>query len=299
LTAVEIVDLNFQGRERVIAAAVLTGPDGVAVIDPGPTTCLPALEAGLARLGGSLADVRSVLLTHIHLDHAGATGTILRRVPHATVSVHERGAPHMIDPAKLISSATRLYGDQMDTLWGAFEPAPADRVQVLSGGEQLQAGGRTLEVAYTPGHAVHHVSYFDRDDRTAYIGDTGGICIVGGYMIAATPPPDVDLPAWYDSLERIAAWQPSALLLTHFGLVPDASEYLPRYRVVLDAMAEIVRQSLSDGESDQERVASFVARMRTEARGALSERDAAALEAAAPFEQIWAGLARYWRKQAQ
>jgi glyoxylase-like metal-dependent hydrolase (beta-lactamase superfamily II) len=172
-------------------------------------------------------------------------------------------------------------------------------VQVLRGGERLEAGGRALEVAYTPGHAVHHVSYFDREDGTAYIGDTGGICIVGGYMMAATPPPDIDLAAWYASLERIAAWQPRALLLTHFGLVPDAGEYLPRYRVVLDAMAEIVRQSLADEKSDQERVAAFVARMRTEARGALSARDAEALEAAAPFEQIWAGLARYWRKQAQ
>jgi glyoxylase-like metal-dependent hydrolase (beta-lactamase superfamily II) len=296
---VEIVDLNFQGRERVLAASVLPGADGFVVIDPGPTTCLPALEAGLARLGGSLADVRTILLTHIHLDHSGATGTILRRVARAQAAVHERGAPHMIDPTKLLASATRLYGDQMDTLWGAFEPAPAERVRVLRGGERLQAGGRTLEVAHTPGHAVHHVSYFDRDDGTAYVGDTCGVHLVGDFVIAATPPPDIDLPAWHQSLERIGEWQPQALLLTHFGLVPDASNYLPRYRVVLNAMAEIVRQSLNQGESDEERMASFVTRMRAEARGALSDRDATALETAAPFEQIWSGLARYWRRQAQ
>lgn len=295
----DIIDLGFQGRDRVIGAAVLAGAAGLAVIDPGPTSCLPTLEAGLTRLGATLADVRSILLTHIHLDHAGATGTILRRVPNARVSVHERGAPHMIDPTRLLSSATRLYGDQMDVLWGAFEPVPADRVQPLQGGEHLEVGSRSLEVAYTPGHAVHHVSYFDRDAGTAYVGDTCGVRVVRDYVIAATPPPDVDLPAWHRSLDVIAGWQPRALLLTHFGLVQDAEQYLPRYRVVLDAMAEIVRRSLVGGEPDEQRVTSFVGRMRDEARGALSDRELAALEAAAPFEQIWAGLARYWRRQPQ
>ena len=295
----DIIDLEFQGHARVIGAAVLAGADGLAVIDPGPTTCLPALEAGLARLGGTLQDVRSIFLTHIHLDHAGATGTILRRVPGARVTVHERGAPHMIDPTKLLSSATRLYGDRMDVLWGAFEPVPAERVRALQGGERLEAGGGSLEVAYTPGHAVHHVSYFDRQAGTAYVGDTCGVRVIGDYVIAPTPPPDVDLAAWHRSLEVIAAWRPRTLLLTHFGLVHDVDQYLPRYRVVLDAMAEIVRESLAGGESDEARVASFVARLRDEARGALSDREAAALETAAPFGQIWAGLARYWRKQAQ
>jgi glyoxylase-like metal-dependent hydrolase (beta-lactamase superfamily II) len=296
---VDIIDLHFQGRERVIAATVLRGPDGFTIIDPGPTSCLAALESGLSRLGGSLADVRTILLTHIHLDHAGATGTILSRVPDARVAVHERGAPHMIDPTKLLSSATRLYGDRMDALWGAFEAVPAERVQPLQGGEQVSAGDRTLEVAYTPGHAVHHVSYFDPGEGLAYVGDTCGIRVVRDYVIAATPPPDIDVPVWHESLNSIAKWQPRALLVTHFGLVPDAAGYLPRYRVVLDRTAEIVRQSLADEGSDETRATSFVARMRAEARGALSEREAEALETAAPFEQIWAGLARYWRRQAQ
>jgi glyoxylase-like metal-dependent hydrolase (beta-lactamase superfamily II) len=296
---VEIVDLHFQGRERVIAAAVLRGPDGFTVIDPGPTTCLSALEAGLARIGGTLQDVQAILLTHIHLDHAGATGTIAARASRAQVAVHERGAPHMIDPSRLLASATRLYGDQMETLWGRFEPVPASRIQPLRGGERLGVGGGTMEVAYTPGHAVHHVSYFDRNEGTAYVGDTCGIRVVGDYVIAATPPPDIDLPAWDASLTIIEQWQPHTLLLTHFGAVTEAGAYLPRYRSVMHEMAESVRRSLEKGASDEERAASFVAHMRTEARGALSERDAAALETAAPFEQIWAGLARYWRKQAR
>src|ERR671913_2635083 len=153
-----IVDLRFRGQPRVIASAALRLRDGFAVVDPGPSTCLPALEAGLGALGGSLDDVRHLLLTHIHLDHAGATGSILARVPGAQVYVHERGAPHMIDPTKLLASATRLYGEQMETLWGRFDPVPASRVTVLKGGEQLALAGRSLRVRYTPGHAVHHVS---------------------------------------------------------------------------------------------------------------------------------------------
>jgi glyoxylase-like metal-dependent hydrolase (beta-lactamase superfamily II) len=295
---VEIVDLHFQGRDRVIAATVLLGPNGFALIDPGPTTCLPVLEAALARLGGTLEDVHGILLTHIHLDHAGATGTIAARAPRAQVAVHERGAPHMIDPAKLLASATRLYGDRMDTLWGAFEPVPASRIQVLRGGERLRAGTSTLHVAYTPGHAVHHVSYFDPDEGTAYVGDTCGVRVIGDYVIAATPPPDIDLAAWEQSLAIIEQWRPRTLLLTHFGPVGEVGAYLPRYRSVMYQMAESVRRSLVEGSSDEERVATFVARMRAEARGALSDAEATALEAAAPFEQIWAGLARYWRKQA-
>jgi glyoxylase-like metal-dependent hydrolase (beta-lactamase superfamily II) len=295
---VDIIDLRFQGRDRVIATAVLRGPQGLTLVDPGPTSCLPALEDGLARLGGALADVRQILLTHIHLDHAGATGRIVARVPALKVAVHERGAPHMIDPAKLLASATRLYGDRMETLWGAFEPVPASQVQVLSGGERLDIGGRALRVAYTPGHAVHHVSYLDETDGTAYVGDTGGVCVVRDYAIAPTPPPDIDLELWDGSLTTIDDWNPTALLVTHFGTVANARVHLARFRTVLAKTGELVRQSLARGESDEERVAAFVTLMRAEARGWLSEREAAALELAAPFEQIWAGLARYWRKRA-
>jgi glyoxylase-like metal-dependent hydrolase (beta-lactamase superfamily II) len=174
-----LIDLRFRGSEHVIASAVLRGPDGLVIVDPGPSSCLPALEAGLADMGGTLSDVRTILLTHIHLDHAGATGSILARVPEARVLVHERGAPHMIDPSKLLASATRLYGDQMDVLWGRFDPAPAARVTALRGGERLDVAGRPVRVAYTPGHAVHHVSYLDESDGTAYVGDTCGIRTAG------------------------------------------------------------------------------------------------------------------------
>jgi len=295
---VTLIDLNFQGRGRVIASAVLRGPDGLVIVDPGPTACLPTLEAGLASIGGALADVRTILLTHIHLDHAGATGTILARVPGARVFVHERGAPHLIDPTKLLASATRLYGDQMDALWGRFDAAPADRVSALAGGERLDLAGRPVRVAYTPGHAVHHVSYLDEADGTAYVGDTCGIRTAADYTIAATPPPDIDVEAWQASLGHIEAWQPAALFLTHFGPVGGARAHLAHYRGVLTRTADAVARSLAAGETDEARAAVFVAHLRAEARQVLSEREAVALELAAPFEQIWAGLARYWRKKA-
>lgn len=293
----DYIDLRFRGSERVIATAVLLGPDGVTLVDPGPTSCLPALEDGLRQRGLTLRDVRSLLLTHIHLDHAGAAGTMVERVPAIRVHVHERGAPHMIDPARLLASATRLYGDAMDSLWGAFLPVPAANVNVLTGGERIATAGTTLQVAYTPGHATHHVSYLDETTGVAYVGDTGGIRVIGDYLIAPTPPPDIDLAAWQDSLNVIEAWQPVSLLLTHFGVVTGAKAHLSRFRATLVAQAEAVRQSLTAGSTDGERTRVFVEQMRREVRKAMPEHEARAMELAAPFDQLWQGLARYWSKQ--
>ncbi len=293
----EYIDLHFRGSDRVIATAVLSGRDGVTLIDPGPTSCLPALEAGLRQRGLTLRDVRSLLITHIHLDHAGAVGTIVERVPSIRVHVHERGAPHLIDPAKLLASATRLYGDQMDALWGAFLPVPAVNVNVLQGGERVATAGTNLRVAYTPGHAKHHVSYLDETTGVAYVGDTGGIRVSGDYLIAPTPPPDIDLAAWRDSLNAIEAWQPVSLFLTHFGHVSGAKAHLARFRDTLTAQAEAVRQSVTAGQTDEERTRVFVEQMRREVRKAMPEHEARATELAAPFDQLWQGLARYWHKQ--
>jgi glyoxylase-like metal-dependent hydrolase (beta-lactamase superfamily II) len=295
---IEYIDLNFRGSNRVIATAVLMGPDGVTLVDPGPTSCLPALEDGLRQRGLTLRDVRNLLITHIHLDHAGATGSIVERVPSMRVHVHERGAPHLIDPARLLASATRLYGDQMDTLWGPFLPVPSASVNVLSGGERLEAAGTTLRVAYTPGHAKHHVSFLDETTGTAYVGDTGGIRVSGDYLIAPTPPPDIDLAAWRESLTVIEAWQPVSLFLTHFGVVNGAKAHLARFRETLTAQAEAVRQSLAAGSTDETRTQVFVEQMRRDVRQAMPEHEARATELAAPFDQLWQGLARYWSKQA-
>ena len=218
----DYIDLQFRGSARVIETALLDGPDGLTLIDPGPTSCLPALERGLRDRGLVLRDVRTLLLTHIHLDHAGASGTIVERVTGIRVYVHERGAPHMIDPSKLLASATRLSGDQMDALWGAFLPVPASQVTPLAGGERFELGGTSIRVAYTPGHAKHHVSFLDERAGVAYVGDTAGIRLIGDYLLAPTPPPDIDIEAWQESLKLIDAWQPVSLFLTHFGPVMPA-----------------------------------------------------------------------------
>lgn len=295
---IDVIDLQFRGSPRVIGAALLTGSDGVTLIDPGPTSCLPALEAGLRERGLALRDVRSLLLTHIHLDHAGASGTIAERVPGVHVFVHERGAPHMIDPAKLLASATRLYGDRMDLLWGAFQPVPADRVTVLTGGERLNLAGTAVQVAYTPGHAKHHVSYLDEHTGVAYVGDTGGVRVSGDYLIAPTPPPDIDIEAWQESLNVIDAWQPVSLFVTHFGPVASARAHLARFRTTLAAAADTVRELMKTPGTEEELAHRFAEHMRRDVRTSLPENEARAAELAAPFDQLWQGLARYWQKKA-
>ena len=294
----KFIDLKHRGLPRVVGTAAIEGPSGLTLVDPGPTSCLPALESGLQDAGLRLDDVRTILLTHIHLDHAGATGTLLQRLPGAVAYVHERGAPHMVDPSKLIASATRLYGPSMERLWGAFVPVPADRLNVLAGGERLDVGGRTYDVAYTPGHASHHVSYLDTGSGTVYAGDTAGVRISGGYVKAPTPPPDIDLEAWERSLQIYERWRPSSLVLTHFGIVEQVEDHLRQLRTALERTARLVKATLESEGTDEERIRRFIEDMRVDARRALSEADAASAEAAAPFDQLWQGLARYWRKRA-
>ena len=292
------IDLDFQGRRGVIATAVVPVGGGVVLIDPGPSSCLATLERGLHELKHSLDDIRGILLTHIHLDHAGVTGTLAARVPGLPVYVHDIGARHLANPVKLLASASQLYGDDMDRLWGEFLPVPAISLRSLSGGEMLDVGGRRFEVAYTPGHAKHHVSYLDTVDGTAYVGDTAGIRVSPGYVMAVTPPPDIDLAQWRDSLARLEAWKPSRLFLTHFGEGEPPPAHFAMYRESLERAADAVRKSLEQAGSDEERIDRWSLWLRSELRAAMPEDAARAAEAAAPFSQLWLGLARYWRKNA-
>ncbi len=291
------IDLQFQGRPGVIATAVIPVGGGVVLVDPGPSSCLPQLEAGLAALGHGLAEVRGLLLTHIHLDHAGVAGTLAQRLPGLPVYVHDTGARHLASPEKLLASATRLYGADMDRLWGEFLAVPTVSLRPLHGGETMDVAGRRFEVAYTPGHAVHHVSYLDGVDGTAYVGDTAGIRLRPGYVLPATPPPDINLDDWEQSLQRIEAWQPARLYLTHFGEGDAPPAHLAMYRGSLARCAERVRSSLLEGTDDDQRIAAWEAWLRADIRAALPEEAASAAEVAAPFRQLWLGLARYWRKR--
>jgi glyoxylase-like metal-dependent hydrolase (beta-lactamase superfamily II) len=292
------LDLHFCGVDGVIASVILQAPGGVAILDPGPSSTLPALGAGLERAGIALTDVRSILLTHIHLDHAGATGTLVRENPAIQVYVHEKGAPHMVDPSKLVASATRLWGDEMDRLWGEVRPVPTENVRILGGGERIVAGGRELDVAYTPGHASHHVSYFSADTGIAFVGDTAGVRLrAGQFVMPATPPPDVDLEAWRDSFARISAWHPETLFITHSGPFAPVAAHLTEMADHLELTSALVKASLERSGTDEEREAWFTGELRRELRRRMSEPDAHAYEVAGRFDLSWLGLARYWRRR--
>ena len=291
------LDLQFLGTPRVIASVVLHGPGGAAILDPGPSSTLPALRSELEGAGLALSDVTAIVLTHIHLDHAGATGTLLKEQPALHVYVHERGAPHLIDPSKLVASASRLYGDQMDRLWGDVLPVPADSIVALRGGERIAVGGRDLDVAYTPGHASHHVSYFNADTGLAFVGDTAGVRVVtGGAIVPPTPPPDIDLDLWRASLATIAGWRPETLFITHFGPHRPVTAHLSELGDDLDRVAALVKTSLAREGTDADREAWFADELRRGLRQRMSESDARAYEVAGRFDLNWRGLARYWRK---
>jgi glyoxylase-like metal-dependent hydrolase (beta-lactamase superfamily II) len=273
-----VIDLMHLGRPRVIGCWQV---DDV-LIDPGPTSCLETL---LEAVGDQAP--RALLLTHIHLDHAGATGSLVERWPALEVYVHERGARHMIAPERLLESARRLYGDDMDRLWGDMVPVPEDNVTVLEGGEKLLDG--RFEVAYTPGHASHHVSYLH--DGVAFVGDVGGVRITPSSLtIPPTPPPDVDLEAWHESIDRVKAWKPRRLVVTHFGDAEDVSEQLDQVEQRLDEWAQLAR------EMDEE---AFIAAVEDVIAGGAQDGTAPAYTQAAPPEQLYAGLVRYWRKLSE
>jgi glyoxylase-like metal-dependent hydrolase (beta-lactamase superfamily II) len=298
-TGISYIDVNFLGVPGIIATAVLHGPGGVALIDPGPTSTLPALRAALAQAGIGLTDVRSIVLTHIHLDHAGATGTIVHEHPDVRVYVHEKGAPHMIDPGKLLASATRLWGADMDRLWGEVRPVPTEVVVSLAGGERIDAAGRDLTVAYTPGHASHHVSFYNADSGVAFVGDTAGICLGrGGFVLPPTPPPDIDPEAWRASLTLIEGWGADTLFITHFGAHAPAHAHLTEMADHITLLANLVGASLARPGDDESREAWFTDEIRRELRRRLPEDNARAYEVAGRFDLNWKGLARYWRKRA-
>jgi len=295
ITGTRTIDVEYLGSERYIACCLLQG-DGPVIVDPGPAVSLGKLEAGLSQAGLELEDLAGILLTHIHLDHAGATGTIVARNPRAKVYVHARGARHMVSPERLLRSAERLYGDEMDALWGEFLAVPEANVVALEGGEALQVADRNVEVAYTPGHASHHVSYLDTSTGTAFVGDTTGIRIDGNpFVLPVTPPPDIDLEAWEDSLRKIEAWDPERLYVTHFGAAPGVAGHLEQFRERLEGWATTVQQGMQSNETEAACIASFTDEVVQQLRGSLPDETVPLYQQGGAPEMSWHGLARYWR----
>jgi len=297
-TGVDYVDLEFLGKPGIIATGVLHGKAGVALVDPGPSTTLETLKRKLDAKGMALGDVRAILITHIHLDHAGATGTLMDRCPDARVFVHARGAPHLADPSGLLASASRLYGADMNRLWGEVRAVPASRLEILNDRDSLEIVGHTVESAYTPGHASHHVSYFLPSARLAFVGDTAGIARLGGRLvIPATPPPDIDLEAWRVSTDRLLAWDPQLLFLTHFGPHPSPRVHFNELWIRLEAWSTRVRGLLATPGTDVDHAAAFTQEVADEITRATSRAEAQAYADAGRFDFSWMGLARYWRKR--
>ncbi|HJV29968.1 MAG TPA: MBL fold metallo-hydrolase, partial [Gaiellaceae bacterium] len=272
------IDLHHQGADRVIGAYLLQTSDGTAIFDCGPASALPALEAGLRERGIGLGDVRHLLLSHIHLDHGGAAGTIVRQHPHVQVHVSAIGAPHLVDPSRLEASARRLYGDAFDPLWGELAPVPEENLHIV--GDEVVG----LECFPSPGHASHHVCYA-HEDGTLYAGDAAGVRIAPSRLVMPpTPPPDVDVPAWYATLDELERRAPERLALVHFGVFDDIERHLGELHSRLRDWEQLVE----DGATQDE----FVERARA-GLGELDDDDLQAVERAMPMWQSYAGLKRW------
>jgi glyoxylase-like metal-dependent hydrolase (beta-lactamase superfamily II) len=275
----EPLDLRHLGRPRVIGCYLLETEDGLALNDCGPTTCVPELKARLAERGVELPDVRHLLLSHIHLDHAGAAGVLVREHPGLQVHVSAIGAPHLVDPSRLEASARRLYGDEFDALWG--ELAPVREANIVVVGPEVVG----LECFPSPGHASHHVCYLD-GDGTLYAGDSAGVRILpSSFVLPPTPPPEVDLEAWASTLDAILERTPQRLALIHFGVAEDTQRHLQELRERLERWSERVRDGATEEEFEELAAADL-------------GNDRMAYEQAMPFWQSYAGLKRYWEKRA-
>jgi glyoxylase-like metal-dependent hydrolase (beta-lactamase superfamily II) len=272
-----VIDTMHLGRPHVIGCWQV----GDALVDPGPESSLPTLLEALED-----ERPRAVLLTHIHLDHAAAIGALVRHWPDLEVYVHERGAPHLVDPSRLLASAERLYGDQMERLWGEIVPVPEANVHPLSGGETVLG----MRVAYTPGHASHHVCYLHEESGTAFVGDVAAVRIPGvDLLVPPTPPPDIDIETWESSIGIVEGWQPVRLALTHFAAIDEPAPHLAEVRERLREEAQLAREldEAAYEHHHRERVAAHA-----ESKEAEEE-----LIQCVPPEYQWRGLDRYWRKR--
>jgi glyoxylase-like metal-dependent hydrolase (beta-lactamase superfamily II) len=300
MSDISILDTDWVGRPHSVAAALLESGGHYAIIDPGPESTYTTLRERLKARGLSVAQLDAILLTHIHLDHAGASGSLVRENPRLLIYVHSVGAPHMIDPSRLLASAQRLWPETLHHLFGETLPVPKENLRLLEGGETLTLGTRKLEVAYTPGHASHHVSYFDLAEGTAFVGDTTGIRIDNGpYILPATPPPDISLEIWENSFATILARRPSRLFLTHFGYAAEPAEHIDNFRTRLHRWAALAAEILRTSSDEAEAKQTFVTRAQAEMQAQLGPEEADHHAFTAGLDLSFLGLARYLRKRAE
>ena len=299
MDSITTLDNLWMGRPRSIAAALLESDGHRSIVDPGPGSTLDTFRQHLQARGIGVGDLHGILLTHIHLDHAGGTGALVRENPRLAVYVHKNGAPHVMDPSKLLASAQRLWPNDLQRLFGEVLPVPAENFRILEGGETLTLGSRRLEVVYTPGHASHHVSYFDKKEGVAFVGDTTGVCIEGNsFVMPATPPPDIDLGIWDSSFAAILERKPERLFLTHFGYSDDPSEHIRLFRERLHRWAALAAENLRTAASDSAAMEGFMSATYAEISQHLPAGEADHYAFSAGLNLSFLGLARYLRKRA-
>ncbi|MDZ7704285.1 MAG: MBL fold metallo-hydrolase [Trueperaceae bacterium] len=297
LGGVYLIDTQHIGHRGTVGAYLLPSDNGeFALVESGPASTLDMLEAGIRMIGLNPDNLRAVLVTHIHLDHAGAAGTLARRYG-ADVYVHEVGARHLLDPTKLLVSAERIYGEHMERLWGETEAVPEDKLHTVADGDTVTVVGHSLDVLYTPGHASHHVSY-RLGDGSLFAGDAAGIRFDGSAVVRpALPPPDIDLDTWDDTLDKIRRAEPSRLLLTHFGAVTDVEAHLAEVSRQNEIWANAVLEGMREGDDDD----ALAARVRRISEAEL-ERDGAPTDVQVRHQvtsndaMTVMGLKRYWNK---
>lgn len=293
------ISLPFLGQSGIIGSYLLNGGDEIALIDPGPGSMLEEQLAAIRESGLDPAKVTHIVLTHIHLDHAGMTGSLLRYMPGAKVYVHSKGAPHLLDTTKVVASARRIYGELMQQLWGEIEPVPQERLKIIEDGDVLNLAGRRLEVHYTPGHAVHHVIFFDVHSGELFAGDTAGVRLQGiDYVRPPTPPPDLDIEAWSASIDKIKKLRPDVLYIAHFGPTRDVTSHLERLREKLYSWGDFVLAAMRDGKNEAEIIKMLVAYTQPELLRATNDAEAVArFEIATNYAMSVQGYMRYWTKK--
>jgi glyoxylase-like metal-dependent hydrolase (beta-lactamase superfamily II) len=299
---IDIMDLGFLETEDIIASFLLTGEDSAALVETGPTTCVENLMQGLRDRGVAPEDIEQVFLTHIHLDHSGASGNLTELLPNATFYVHEVGYPHLVDPSTLLKSAARIYGEEnMYEMFGEPQPVPEDRLEELKGGEEIEAAGGLLVAHYTPGHAYHHLVYLEPRSGMLFTGDVAGVRLPGqSYVKPPTPPPEVDVEAWKGSIETIRKIAPESLCPTHFGSYEDVERHLSELEQRLEDWMLLVEERMDEERSQEDIAEELEAKGDEEMlREGAGPEESERYELAANYEMLVAGLMRYVSQQRE
>src|SRR6266487_3637429 len=289
----------FLGENEIIGSYLLAGQNELVIIDPGPGSMVESLLESIREAGFDPQNVTHILITHVHLDHAGSVGTLVRQLPRAQVYAHKKGAPHLLDTTKVVASASRIYGERMKLLWGEIESTPQERLTIIEGGDILNIASRRLEVHYTPGHAVHHVIFFDAHSGELFAGDVAGVKLQDvDYVRPPTPPPDLDLETWSDSIGLVRSLRPDVLYIGHYGAVKDIGQHTGRLREKLQDWGEFVLAQMRKGKNEAEIIALLIEHTQPELqRVARDPHELQRYEIASNYPMTVQGYMRYWKKK--